>query len=390
VIIVFSAGEGIRGLILGQIKSFGTDIIEVEIKVPSTKKGHASEQESATSLVAGVQITSLCLDDLEDINKLENVQDSYAGVMSQEQVNYANETKKAFLLGTNASYIDIDKAEIKEGRFFSDLDDKSLAKVVVLGSKISEELFGDTNPIGKLIKIKNTKFLVIGTIKERGAVMTMDFDDFAYVPIRTLQKRLMGIDHILYSVHRLINLDLAEETAREIRSILRFNHDIPVPNEPDDTRKDDFRVVTMSEMMSMLDTITGALTILLLSIVAVSLVVGGVGVMNVMYLIVSERTPEIGLRKAVGARFRDIMIQFLAESVLVTIIAGFVGIILGLAFSYLLALGASYYGFDWRFIVPFRAFVVAFLFSVFFGIFFGIFPARKAARLEAVEALRKE
>ena len=163
---------------------------------------------------------------------------------------------------------------------------------------MKEKLFGDSDAIGKSIKIKKLKFRVIGVMEERGAVMTMDFDDYVYVPIRTLQKRLLGIDHVLYMVHRLHEIDLAEETAEQIRVILRENHDLEVTEE-DGFRKDDFRVVTMQEMMEMLDVITGALTLLLLAIVIISLIVGGVGVMNIMYVVVSERTAEIGLRKAV-------------------------------------------------------------------------------------------
>jgi len=192
---------------------------------------------------------------------------------------------------------------------------------------MKEKLFGDSDAIGKSIKIKKTKFRVVGVMEERGAVMTMDFDDYVYVPIRTLQKRLMGIDHVLYMVHRLYDLDLAEDTAEQARIILRENHDIEV-SEDDGFGKDDFRVVTMQEMMETLDVITGALTLLLLAIVIISLIVGGVGVMNIMYVVVSERTGEIGLRKAVGAKYSDIMLQFLAESVMVTFLSALVGIVI--------------------------------------------------------------
>ena len=163
---------------------------------------------------------------------------------------------------------------------------------------MKEKLFGDSDAIGKSIKIKKLKFRVIGVMEERGAVMTMDFDDYVYVPLRKLQKRLLGIDHVLYMVHRLYEIDLAEETAEQIRVILRDNHNLEVTEE-DGFRKDDFRVVTMQEMMEILDVITGTLTLLLLAIVVISLIVGGVGVMNIMYVVVSERTSEIGLRKAV-------------------------------------------------------------------------------------------
>jgi ABC-type antimicrobial peptide transport system permease subunit len=267
--------------------------------------------------------------------------------------------------------------------------------VVVLGSKIKDKLFGNSDAIGKFIKLRKSKYRVIGVMKERGAVMTMDFDDYVYLPVRTLQKRVMGINHVLYMVHQLYNLDLANQTAEEMRYLLRENHDLPHPAEGyknwmDTIGKDDFRVVTMSEMMETMDIITGALTLLLLAIVAISLVVGGVGIMNIMYVIVSERTGEIGLRKAVGAKYSDIMWQFLSESIMITIAGGIVGIIFGGAVSLLISWGANSYGFNWGFNIPLKAFLVSLGFSLFFGIAFGLYPARRAAQMQPIEALHKE
>jgi putative ABC transport system permease protein len=390
VIIVYSAGEGISSLITGQIESFGSDFIETEVKVPTGKKRVSEETQGAMSMAQGLQITTLNLDDMDDINRLPSIVDSYAGLLSQDQVSYGNEVKKIFLFGTSASYIDIDNSRIGSGRFFTESEDKSLAQVAIIGSKIKEKLFGESDAIGKSIKIKKTKFKVIGVMEERGAVMTLDFDDYIYIPIRTLQKKLMGVNHVLYMVHKVKNMDMAEVTADEIRFILRENHNISSPSELGDISKDDFRVVTMTEMMEMLDVITGAITLLLLAIVVISIVVGGVGIMNIMYVIVSERTSEIGLRKAVGAKFKDIMSQFIVESILITVIGGLIGILIGIFFSYLISVGANYFGLDWRFSIPYKAYFVAFGFSLFFGVIFGVYPAAKAARMEPVEALRKE
>lgn len=394
VVIVFSAGEGIESLVLGQIESYGTDSIVVEVRVPSNKQGAAKDNESARAMVSGVQITSLNLDDFEDINKLPNISGGYAAVMTQERVSYGNEYDNAVVYGISAGFIDIDKSEIEFGRFFSEQEDKSLSEVIVLGFKIKDKLFGSSDAIGKSVTMNKSRYRVIGVLAERGAVMGMDFDEFAYVPVRTLQKKVMGIDHVSYTLHKLESIDDAEETAEEMRMLLREKHDIRIVQDEKtgqyDTSLDDFRVTTMTEMMEMLGTITNALTLLLLAIVAISLVVGGVGIMNIMYVVVTERTSEIGLRKAVGAKYSDIMTQFLVESVIITILGGIVGVIVGSGISYLIAYIATRNGFDWKFILPLKSFVVAFGFSCFFGIAFGLYPARKAAKMTPVEALRNE
>lgn len=395
VIVVFSAGEGVNSLILGEVESFGgSDIIETEIKVPSTKKGTAGEAQSGANLATGVQITTLTLKDMKDIDKLPNINQSYAGIMGQEQISYNNELKKAFLFGTTASFINLDKSEIDVGRFFTEAEDNSLAQVVVLGRKIKEKFFGDSDAIDRFVRIGKKKFKIIGVLKERGAVMTIDFDDFVYIPARTVQKKIMGIEHVSFLMHQVKDTNMLDETAEEIRFVLRENHGIPSPETAITSifgaEKDDFRVVSMVESMSVMKTVTGAITLLLLAIVAISLVVGGVGIMNIMYVIVSERTSEIGLRKAVGAKYLDIMSQFLFESVLITIIGGTIGIVFGSLVSFLISQGAGRYGLNWVFSIPLEAFFVSLGFSLFFGVAFGLYPARRAARLQPIEALRKE
>ena len=386
IFMVFSAGAGLESLILGQVESFGTDFIETEIKIPTGKpKGSVEDEtQSAQAIVQGVQITSLTLEDMEDIDKLDNVIESYGAIMSQAVASYGSESETAFLFGVNSAYIDIDASEVEFGNFFTNIQDKSLSQVVVLGSSIKETLFGDIDAIGKSIKIKKGKYTVVGVMEERGAVMTMDFDNYVYMPIRTLQKRVMGVDHLLYMVHKIKDLSISYDTADEIRYILRANHDISDP------LKDDFRVVTMDEMMEMLDTITGAITLLLLAIVVISLIVAGVGITNVMYVIISERTTEIGLRKAVGANYGHIIRQFLIESILITLLGFFFGFLIGGLLSFGIAMGAQAYGLDWDFSIPLKAIITAFLFSISAGIIFGYFPARKAALMEPVTALRKE
>ncbi|MFH1979233.1 MAG: ABC transporter permease [Patescibacteria group bacterium] len=394
VIIVFSAGEGIRGLVVGQIESFGTDVIQTEVKIPSSKKGMASEAQSGASLATGVQVTTLTLEDMEEVNKIENIKNGYGVVMTQEPVVSLNEMKRTLVFGVSHTYIDIDRLEIDYGRFFAEAEDKSLAQVAILGSKMKTKLFGESDVLGRSIRIRNVRFKVVGVAKEQGAVMGMDFDDFIYIPVRTMQKRVAGINHLNYMLHQVRDLSVVNDTAEQIRILLRERHEIAPPTESRqgwaDTGKDDFRVMTMAEMMDLMGTITGALTWFLLAIVAISLLVGGVGIMNVMYVIVNERTHEIGLRKAVGANYSNIMWQFLGESILITTLGGVAGIIIGILISYLMAIGASSYGLDWKFTVPLKAFITAIGFSVVFGIMFGVYPARKAARMDPVVALRHE
>lgn len=384
IVIVFSAGEGIRSLIIGQIEAFGTNIIQTEVRVPSSKKGTEAEADSASAIASGVQVITMKEKDLEDIKRLDNISSGYGAMLSQETITYLNETKKIFLFGVGPDYINIDKSEVESGYFFTDSDNNSLSQVVVLGHKIAQDIFKDDDPIGKNVTIKRSRFQVIGVLKERGATVGFDFDSMVLLPVKTLQKKLMGIDYFMYMVHSVIDPNLAEETGETMREILRENHNISNPD------RDDFKVTTMEEMLKTTRDITNSLTILLLLIVTVSLIVGGVGILNVMYVIVSERTPEIGLRKAVGAKFSDIMRQFLIESILITLIGAFFGIILGVIISFLICLGANYFGLEWKFIIPFKAFLVSILFALFFGVLFGLFPARKAGKLDPVEALRKD
>jgi putative ABC transport system permease protein len=394
IMIVFSAGEGVRQLLNSQIESFGTNIIHTEIKAPTNKSRGNMDHEGALSIAGGTQITTLKLSDLEEIKKLPNVTGAYGVLMGQDLATYGSYRKKVSLMGVSADYINIDKSKIEEGRFFDDAEDKSLAKVAVIGSKIKADFFGNEDPLGKEIKIGKNKFLIIGTIEPRGGGMGVDYDTYVYVPIRTIQKKVLGIDYLLYMETALDDMSKQYFIADEMRQILRRNHDIVPDIDPATgealTNKDDFRIVTMEEMLSILGTVSSAITYLLLGIVAISLLVGGVGIMNIMYVIVSERTREIGLRKAVGAKLHDILGQFLLESVFVTLFAAIVGIALGTGISFLIAVIAQSQNLAWDFIMPLRAYITAISFSIIFGVVFGLLPARKAAKMDPITALRNE
>ncbi len=379
VIIVMSAGEGLKSMVMGQVEVFGNDIVQIETKVPSSKT-----VGGAMAMAQGVQITSLKLSDAEEIMKLSNIKNYYALVIGQGVVSHLEQNKIANYMGVSPSIIEIDKTKVEKGRFFTDEEDNSLARVVVLGSSLSDDLFGNQDPIGQRIKLGKNKFTVIGVMEKRGSSFGVSFDDFAYVPIQTAQKLMLGINHVMSLVMQMENTSIQEQTADEIISVMRERHNITDPND------DDFQVTTMEEVREMLDTIFGGITLLLVALAGISLLVGGIGIMNIMYVSVTERTFEIGLRKSIGARKKQILWQFLWEAILVTIVGGIIGIIVGSIISFLVYLIATRLNYPWEFIVPPQAIIISFVFCASVGLLFGYWPAKKAAKMDPISAMRKE
>jgi len=378
VVIVFSAGEGIKGLVLAQVDSWGSDFLEVEIKVPSTAQ---ASSENAGGQAMGISITTLTEADAEAIVQNPNVSAVYSAVLGQAIVINQNEKKAVTLWGVSSTFLNIDSGEVKSGRFFDEAEDKSLAKVIVLGTKLKTDLFGDNEAIGKYVKVGRQNFQVIGVMASKGAVLYMDMDSMAYIPLRTLQKHIMGIDHVSFIMAKMKDLAKADITVEEVTFLMRQRHDITDPN------KDDFAVTTMADARDMLNSLLGGITLLLAAIAGVSLLVGGVGIMNIMYVSVSERINEIGLRKAVGATKKNIMSQFLIEAVILTFSGGIVGIMLGLAISYLVYLIAVSQGFDWVFVISPLSLILAVGVSAVIGLIFGLYPAKRAANMDPIKAL---
>jgi len=381
VITVMSAGDGLKGYVTGQIETFGTDIIEVEVKVPNTSQMSAS---NAGGQAMGIQITTLKLEDAEAMKKIPNIKDNYSVLMGQEIASYQGTNKQTLLWGTTGSFINVDTTKVVEGRFFTEEEDKSLANVAVIGQTVKDKLFGLDDPINKSIKIGREKFTVIGLMDKRGSIAFFDMDNFIYLPVRTLQKKLMGVEYISAIMNKVYNKDIADETVADINSLMRQRHDI-LGNNPD---KDDFATMSMAEAMDIYDTVFGAINLLLTAIAGISLLVGGIGIMNIMYVSVTERTYEIGLRKSVGATGHNILWQFLWEAIVITLFGALVGFVLGIGLSYLISVIATAQGVGWKFVISLNSIVLAIGVSFVIGLTFGVFPAIAASKLDPVTALR--
>jgi putative ABC transport system permease protein len=289
------------------------------------------------------------------------------------------------MMGMTASVFEADeKGEVISGEPFNEEDDLGLKQVAVLGSKVKKDFFGDADAIGQKIKIKGQTFKVEGVLKERGSSGFFDYDNTIYIPIRTLQKKLLGTDHIQFAVFKLKDMNKLEFTILEATDVMRDRHNI---REAED---DDFAVNSIAEIKDILDKVFNVVDYLLLALTSISLVVGGVGIMNVMYVAVTERTFEIGLRKSIGAKKTDILKQFLFEAVFLTVFGGILGVAVGFLLSGAFERIASDFGYNLEFPVTLKSVLIGFGFSALTGLVFGIYPAKRASQLSPMEALRKE
>ena len=382
VILVSSLGQGVKSFILNQVNAFGTDLIQVEVKVPAT--GKASTQ-NAMGQAQGIQITTMTIDDAKAIGKLSNIVAYAPGTMAQEITSYQNTNKRCLLFGVGPQYNQIDQnTKLSDGSFFTQSEDDSLTQVAVIGSDIVEAFFGNDNPLGKNIKIKNQNYKIIGVAEPRGAMAGFNYDELIFIPVQTMQKKILGIDYIRFIMVKAEDEKLIDATAIDLTDEMRRLHKITDPN------KDDFGVTSIKEAQKTIEGVFKTINILLLALTSISLVVGGVGIMNVMYVAVAERTFEIGLRKAVGAKAKNILRQFLLEAIFITFFGGIIGIISG----YFLLLALSYFsvflGYAIELSLSGNAVSLAVGFSVATGIIFGYYPARAASKLSPMEALRKE
>jgi len=378
VVLVMSIGASAQEYILNEVKTMGTDLIGV---LPGS-----SSSDGSPSSAMGIVITSLKYEDGEDVleRNYPNILSLSMYVKGGDVVSYEGNVIDTTFIGTTASYPIIEKAEIISGRFFTKEEEKDYSKVIVLGSIVAEDLFGDQDPIGKKVKLKKNSFRVIGVLKEKGKSYAQDQDSSVCIPIKTAQKLLLGIEHITLMRVKMEDETLSNLTMENIAESLRESHNI------DDPIDDDFTIRSSADALESLSQITDAMKFFLVMVSAISLIVGGFGIMNIMLATVEERVQEIGLRKALGAKNSHITIQFLIESIVITFFSGIIGIILGVFFSFLAYKIITLLGITWFFIVPVNAVILAALISIMIGLIFGIFPARKASKLNPIEALRYE
>lgn len=378
IILLSSLGKGAQNLILSQIQGMGSKTIVV---LPG-------RQAKGPSDFAQTLSDSLKKSDLDSLQKKENVP-TLAKIMplvfGASSGSYMNETYRLTIMGGSDTGEKIFDLIPETGSFVTNEDVASAADVAVIGSSVKKELFGDSDAIGKRIKIKGRGFKVIGILPQKGQVSFFNFDDVVLVPYTTAQRYIFGIKYF----HRIIIEADSEknipQTVQDVTATLRNNHNITNPD------KDDFNVETQADLASRIGIVTSILTLFLIAVAAVSLIVGGIGIMNIMLVSVTERTKEIGLRKAIGAKNKDILTQFLVEAIVLTSIGGVVGIILGSAFSFGASLALSKFAsLNWTFVFPISSAIIGLLVSATIGIVFGLYPARQAARKNPIEALRYE
>ncbi|MCK9344616.1 MAG: ABC transporter permease [Candidatus Pacebacteria bacterium] len=377
IILVMSLGQGAQNLILDQVEGMGTRTIIVG----------AGREPTGPSDAGQIFSDSLKRKDLELLERRENTPSlRYVVpiVFGVSDASYLSDTFNLTIFGTDPTMEEIFDMPLKAGSFFTEEDVRARAKYVVIGNKVKTELFGADDALGKIIKMKGHNFRVVGIIAERGQDI-FNFDEAAIIPYTTAQDYILGIKYFNRFLTQAQSEELITEAAEEIKLTLRESHDLT----RDD--KDDFFVVTQVDLAGRLSAITSVLTIFLAAVAAISLIVGGIGIMNIMLVSVTERTKEIGLRKALGATYKNILTQFLLEAVILTGMGGIVGILLGAFLSWAISAGiAQFTTIAWTFSFPVSAALLGLGVSGIIGLVFGLYPARAAARKSPIDALRYE
>jgi len=372
VIAMISIGQGAAGSIESSIQSMGSDLITISPGFQRSFSQVHSQRGSAQTLT---------IDDAEAIAEdISGVSAVAPQLLSRYQIVAKGFNTNTQVVGTVADYLSVRNINMEYGFFISDQNVRSISKVAVLGTTIRNDLFGeDVNPVGQIIKINGVNFKVIGMIQSKGGTAFGSQDNMVFIPITTSQKFLVGSDHVSTISVQAENSQLMASVKFAISNLLLSRHNIPSPELAD------FSILSQEDILESASSITNTMTVLLAAIAGISLIVGGVGIMNMMMTSVTERTREIGLRKAVGAKESDINTQFLVEAVMITFLGGVIGVILGSVVAYAISFFSSI-----ATEVSLFSVVLAFGVSAVIGIVFGYWPAQKAAKLKPIEALRYE
>ena len=370
VIALVSIGNGVKQDIQNSISSLGSNLLMVMPGAPRTP----GVRPSAGSM------KSLKVSDYEAISKLDGVKAASPMTNGSYVVIYQNKNWTTSVSGVSYNYLDVNNWSMKSGRFLSEKNVQNRERVAVVGKTVVKNLFGDEDPVGAEIRVKNIPFRIIGVLNSKGSgAMGNDQDDMVIIPYTTAMERVEGVDYL-----RMIYVTGKDENGidrlqSDIENLLRVRHGIK------DTNLDDFNIQNMNSIMETMEETTGTLTLFLGAVAAISLVVGGIGIMNIMLVSVTERTREIGVRKALGATYSVIVTQFLIEAVVISLMGGIIGIILGIGSSKLIGMASGM-----STVISIPTIVMSFAFSMSIGLIFGIYPARKAAKLNPIDALHYE
>jgi putative ABC transport system permease protein len=372
VIAMLAIGEGSKQSIRSQMSSMGTNMVMV---MPNfQRRGGVSLGASSSMALKLSDVTALR-------NEAVNLSAISPEVRASGQVIFGNQNTQTTIYGVSEEYLAIRKLEIKSGRLFNANEVRGMSKVCLLGSTVVKNLFGEgVDPVGMDIRIKNLPFQVIGVLVSKGeSGMGQDQDDLILAPYTTVQRRLAAIDYINGINASAVSEEKSTAAIKEVEEILRRTHKLK------ETQEDDFRVMSQSELIETVSSITDIMTYLLGAIAGISLLVGGIGIMNIMFVSVTERTREIGLRMSIGGRGKDILSQFLVESIILSILGGAIGVLLGYLLAEIAGSVMSSHA-----IITTRSVVMAFAVCFAIGVFFGWYPARKASNLNPIDALRYE